>query len=57
MSTSSLRALIVAYGWMLPREADMVSETFLSDKFTVFQINGHCMDIHCNRAPSVNQSY
>ena len=26
MCTSSLRALIVAYGWMLPREAEMVSE-------------------------------
>ena len=24
--TSNLRALIVAYGWMLPREAEMVSE-------------------------------
>ena len=23
---SSLRALIVAYGWMLPRESEMVSE-------------------------------
>ena len=23
---SSLRALIIAYGWMLPREAEMVSE-------------------------------
>ena len=26
MCTSSLRALILAYGWMLPREAEMVSE-------------------------------
>ena len=26
MCTSSLRALLVAYGWMLPREAEMVSE-------------------------------
>ena len=26
MYTSSFRALVVAYGWMLPREADMVSE-------------------------------
>ena len=25
MCTSSLRSLIVAYGWMLPREAEMVS--------------------------------
>ena len=26
MCTRSLRALIAAYGWMLPREAEMVSE-------------------------------
>ena len=26
MCTSSLRALIAAYGWMLSREAEMVSE-------------------------------
>ena len=26
MCTSSLRALIAAYGWMLPRELEMVSD-------------------------------
>ena len=31
MCTSSLRALIVAYGWMLPRDVEMVFEYLAID--------------------------